>query len=80
MGADVMMERISETSPRLKARITGAIYLLAMLTGIFAQGFVSGSLVVDGDAAATATNILMHKSLFQLVSQSTSSKWRARSL
>ena len=80
MGADVIMERISETSPRLKARITGAIYLLAMLTGIFAQGFVSGSLVVDGDEAATATNILMHKSLFQLVSQSTSSKWRARSL
>jgi hypothetical protein len=80
MGADVMMERISETSPHLKARITGAIYLLAMLTGIFAQGFVNGSLVVDGDAAATATNILMHKSLFQLVSQSTSSKWRARSL
>jgi hypothetical protein len=43
-----MMERIAETSPRLKARITGAFYLLAMLTGIFAQGFVSGSLVVDG--------------------------------
>ena len=61
-----MMEPIAETSPRLKAKITGAFYLLAMLTGIFAQGFVSGSLVVEGDAAATATNILMHKSLFQL--------------
>jgi hypothetical protein len=61
-----MMERIAETSPRLKARITGALFLLAMLTGIFAQGFVSGSLVVDGDASATAANILAHRGLFQL--------------
>src|SRR5438876_4465063 len=61
-----MMERIGETSPRFEARITGALYLLTMLTGIFAQGFVSRSLVVDGDAAATATNILTHRSLFEL--------------
>ena len=46
MGADVMLERIAETSPRLKARITGAVYLLVLLMGIFAQGFVSDSLVV----------------------------------
>ena len=38
-----MMKRIGETSPRFEARITGAFYLLTTLTGIFAQGFVSGS-------------------------------------
>src|SRR5437764_12018920 len=61
-----MMERIGETSPRFEARITGTFYLLTILTGIFAQGFVSNLLVVFGDALTTATNILPHKSLFQL--------------
>jgi hypothetical protein len=66
MSTAAMTERIAETSPRLKARITGAFSLLTILTAIFAQGFVSGRLVVDGDAAATAANILAHKGLFQL--------------
>ncbi len=60
MSAGVMTQRF-ETSPRLRARITGAFYLLTILTGIFAQGFVSGRLVVDGDAAATATNLMTHR-------------------
>jgi len=66
MSTAVMTERITEASPRLKARIAGVLYLLTILTGVFARMYVSGRLVVDGDAAATATNILTHKSLFQL--------------
>src|ERR1035438_5187923 len=66
MDTDVMMDGISATSPRVRARIAGLLYLLAFLTGIFAQGFVTGRLVVDGDATATATNILTHRGLFEL--------------
>jgi hypothetical protein len=60
------MQSIGEASPRRKARIAGVFYLLEMLTGAFAIIFVGGRLFVFGDAAATATNILAHESLFQL--------------
>jgi hypothetical protein len=44
----------------------GLFFLLTILGGIFAQGFVSERLIDFRDAAATATNILAHKGLFQL--------------
>src|ERR1700749_1306068 len=66
VSTNVMTDRIAEASPRLLARMAGVFYLINILTGIFAQGFVSERLVVSGDAAATATNILTHESLFRL--------------
>lgn len=59
------MERTSEMSPRFRARITGVFFLLTLVGGAFAQGFVSNRLVVHGEAAATATNILANKTLYQ---------------
>jgi hypothetical protein len=66
MSTTMVMDGIAETSPRARARITGVFYLLNILTGIFAQGFVSERLIASGDAAITATNILTHESLFRL--------------
>lgn len=54
-----------ETSPRLWARIAGVFYLLTIAMGVFAELFVRGTLVVRDDAAATATNILAHESLYR---------------
>ena len=53
-----------ERSPRFKARIAGLFWLMTMLLGGFAA-FNGDKLVVSGDAATTANNILTHESLFR---------------
>jgi Domain of unknown function (DUF4386) len=40
-----IMERIVEASPRFKARVAGIFYLFAVLTAVFAEGFVRGKLL-----------------------------------
>jgi hypothetical protein len=65
MSTPVTMERIAGASPRSGARITGVVYFLYCLTAVLGVFFMKG-IVVDGDAAATATNILAHESLFRL--------------
>jgi hypothetical protein len=57
---------IRERSPVFYARIAGFIYLFAMAMGIFSQSFVLGKIVVSGDAAATAGNILAFEGLYRL--------------
>jgi Domain of unknown function (DUF4386) len=64
MSTIVMTERTAEASPRLKARIAGGLYMSGV-ANLFA-GVVLGSLVVNGDAAATAHNILAHETLYRL--------------
>ncbi len=61
-----MVERIREASPRFKARVAGAFQLLEALTAGFGQVIVLDKLVVSGNAAATAANILGHERLFWL--------------
>lgn len=60
-----MIERFAGGSPRRLARVAGVLYLLTLLTGTFAQIYVSGALVVEGNAATTAANILAHKRWFE---------------
>ena len=61
-----MTERIAEGSPRFKARVAGLFELLEALTSGFGQVIVPGMLVVSGDAAATAANILANELSFRL--------------
>ena len=61
-----MTERIANASPRLKARMAGVCQLLEALTAAFGTVIIPGKLVVAGNAAATAANILGHERLFWL--------------
>jgi len=66
MNAPPMIKRISEASPRFKARMAGVFQLLEAITAACPGVFILGRLVVDGNAAATAANILGHERLFWL--------------
>ncbi|MEJ2217843.1 MAG: DUF4386 domain-containing protein [Gemmatimonadota bacterium] len=60
-----MPDRTVDTSPRVYARAAGLGYLIIIGTGIFAEFFVRSGLIVPGDAAATATNIVASETLFR---------------
>jgi len=57
--------RASETSPIIYARVAGFLYLIIIIFGISSEVFIRSSLIVTGDADATATNILASEGLFR---------------
>jgi len=61
-----MTERIVNPSQLQMARIAGVLYLTIIISGIFAEFFVRQSLVVAGDAATTAENIMASAGLFRM--------------
>src|SRR5262249_20559700 len=54
-----------ETSPKVCARMAGVCYLLGAQASVFGQLIIPGRLVVSGNAATTAVNILAHESLYR---------------
>jgi len=59
-----MADHDVESSPRVYARIGGALYLLLIVLGAVGE-FTRGRLIVSSDAAATAANITSMESLWR---------------
>ena len=57
---------IVDDTQRTAARVVGAAYVCALVPAVFAEFYVRGQLVVSGDPAQTALNIVAHERLFRL--------------
>lgn len=53
-------------SPRVTARITGFLYVIIIGIAALSEFYIRGRLVVSGNAAATAANILASEPLYRL--------------
>jgi hypothetical protein len=63
-----MENQTGRASPYKAAKLAGLLYLVAMATGLFAEFYVHfpTSLIVSGDAAKTAGNILANERLYRI--------------
>ncbi|HEX4961250.1 MAG TPA: DUF4386 domain-containing protein [Thermoanaerobaculia bacterium] len=55
-----------EASPQTYARIGGTIYLFIIVAALFGEAYVRGNLIVSGNAAATANNLVRSETLFRV--------------
>lgn len=55
----------TEPSPRTTARISGVLYLVIIVLGLSSELLIRSHLIVAGDAAATAENIMVSPGLFR---------------
>jgi hypothetical protein len=60
-----MTTTIGKPSPLVRARVAGALYLVANILAPFTLLYLPSRFIVRGDAAATANNIMASASLFR---------------
>jgi hypothetical protein len=59
------MNQSTAPNPRRLGRYAGALYLVSILGGLFAIGYVPAALFVHGDIAATVRNLVAHEALYR---------------
>lgn len=65
LGKSDLKNRVNNVSQRKLTIAAGILYLIIIVSGIFAEFFVRSSLIVPGDAMTTANNILASEMLFR---------------
>ena len=63
---DIDAESAALPSVRTYAKIAGVLFLVTMFAGGFGEFYVPSTLIVSGDAAATASNIRTFDTMFRL--------------
>jgi uncharacterized protein DUF4386 len=58
--------RARNSSPQVYARLAGVLLLISVVAGGFGEFFVPTTVIVAGDAAATAHNIVANASLYRM--------------
>jgi hypothetical protein len=66
LGNMKLTNRTADRSPHTMARLAGFLYLLIAVCSGFSYGYVRTTLIVPGDAMATASNIMASEWLFRL--------------